>query len=188
VSNAREYKSSEEDDVLRTAATALIGLLLANAPVLAQSVPPPPAVDVTAANIKDFIDKLPKDRISDLPIRIADVGGYKVGLYGVFRPKSMPGGAIRHQTSVTEIYYMLEGTGTLVTGGNITAEKSTGNSPNTKRPNFGGTGIEGGMTRKVVPGDVVIIPGNMPHWWSSLDSDIRYLIFRPDPEGLQSVR
>ncbi len=151
-------------------------------------VPPPPAVDVTAAAIKSFIDTLPKDRISDQPIRVADVGGYKVGAYGVFRPKAQPGGAIRHQTSVTEIYYMLEGTGTLVTGGKMVDEKSTGLSPNTKRPNFGGSRIEGGVTRKVVPGDVVIIPANLPHWWSSLDTDIRYLIFRPDPEGLQPLK
>lgn len=162
-------------------------VLLTAATATAQAAAPP-AVDVPAADIKAFIDKLPKDAISDRPIRIAEVGGYKVGVYGVFRPKATPGNAIRHETSVTEIYYMLEGTGTLVTGGTIADEKSTGVSPNTKRPNFGGSRIAGGVTRKVVPGDVVIIPGNTPHWWSSLDSDIRYLIFRPDPEGLQPVK
>lgn len=150
--------------------------------------PPPPAVDVTAADIKAFIDKLPKDRISDSPIRVAEVGGYKVGVYGVFRPKSQPGDAIRHDTSVTEIYYMLEGAGTLVTGGKLVDERSTGNSPNTGRPNFGGSRIEGGVTRRVVAGDVIIIPGRVPHWWSNLESDIRYLIYRPDPEGLQPVK
>jgi quercetin dioxygenase-like cupin family protein len=154
----------------------------------AAQAPAPPAVDVTAAEIKAFIDKMPKDRISDLPMRVAEVGGYRVAVYGVFRPQSLPGGAIRHQTSVTEIYYMLEGTGTLVTGGRLVDERSTGVSPNTKRPNFGGSAIEGGVVRKVVPGDVIIIPGNLPHWWSTLDTDIRYLIYRPDPEGLQPVR
>lgn len=149
---------------------------------------PPPALDVTAADIKAFIDKLPKDRVSDLPIRVAEVGGYKVGVYGVFRPKSVPGDAILHETSVTEIYYMLEGTGTLVTGGTLTAEKPVQLSPNTKRPNRRGERIEGGVTRKVVPGDVIIIPGKVPHWWSQLDSDIKYLIYRPDPEGLQPTK
>jgi mannose-6-phosphate isomerase-like protein (cupin superfamily) len=168
-------------------AVAVLAFAFASSMAAAQATPPP-AVDVTAAAAKAFIDKLPKDRISDLPIRVADVGGYKVGVYGVFRPKSVPGGTIRHETSVTEIYYMLEGTGTLVTGGTIPDEKSTGASPNTKRPNFGGTKIDGGVARKVVPGDVVIIPGNVPHWWSALDTDIRYLIFRPDPEGLQPLR
>lgn len=58
----------------------------AAAPTPSQT-PPPPAVDVSAADIKAFLNKLPKDRVSDLPIRVADVGGYKVGVYGVFRPK-----------------------------------------------------------------------------------------------------
>jgi hypothetical protein len=112
----------------------LAAALLPGASSTAQT--PAPAVDVTAAGIKAFIDKLPKDRISDSPIRVADVGGYKIGVYGVFRPKSQPGGAIRHETSVTEICDMLEGTGTLVTGGKIPDERSTGASPNTKRSNF----------------------------------------------------
>ena len=149
---------------------------------------PPSAVDVSAARIEEFIDDLPDDRISDLPIRIANVGGYRVGVYGVFRPRELPGDAIRHETSVTEIYYMLEGTGTLVTDGTLVDERSTGTSPNTGRPNFAGSRIEGGVGRRMVPGDVVIIPGNVNHWWSSLDSDVRYLIFRPDPDNLQSVR
>ena len=148
----------------------------------------PPAVDVPAADIAAFLEALPADRISDLPIRVVDVGGAKVGVYGVFRPRSQPGNAIRHETSVTEIYYMLEGAGTLVTDGSITNERSTGNSPNTGRPNFGGDAIAGGVSRRVLPGDVIIIPGNVPHWWSELESDIRYLIFRPDPDALQRLR
>ena len=48
--------------------------------------------------------------------------------------------------------------------------------------------INGGVSRRVGPGDVIVIPGNLPHWWSSLDTDIRYLIFRPDPEGLQNTK
>jgi mannose-6-phosphate isomerase-like protein (cupin superfamily) len=145
-------------------------------------------VDLKAAEVKAFIDKLPKDQVSDLPIRVADVGGYKVGVYGVFRPKAVPGDAILHDTSVTEIYYMLEGTGTLVTGGTLVDQRSAGVSPNTKRPNFRGSRIEGGTSRRVVPGDIVIIPGKVPHWWSALDGDIRYLIYRPDPEGLQPIK
>lgn len=174
--------------MLKVLAAIVVGLLPALAAAQPPPAPPPPAVDLTGASIKAFIDALPKDRISDLPIRIADAGGHKVGAFGVFRPKSMPGGAIRHQTSISEIYYMLEGSGTLVTGGRIVDEKSTAVSPNTGRPNFGGGRIEGGVTRKVVPGDVVIIPSNLPHWWSSLDSDIRYLILRPDPEGLLPIK
>jgi mannose-6-phosphate isomerase-like protein (cupin superfamily) len=166
----------------------VIAAVIAFAPSYAAAQTPPPAVAITAADVKAFIDKLPKDRVSDLPIRVADVGGYKVGVYGVFRPKAVPGGAILHDTSVTEIYYMLEGTGTLVTGGTLVDERSDGVSPNTKRPNLRGSGIQGGTSRRVVPGDIIIIPGKVPHWWSSLDEDIRYLIYRPDPQGLQPFK
>lgn len=162
------------------------------ASVSAAQTPPtrqtPPALDVSAADIAAFLDRLPKDRVSDLPIRVTDVGGYKVGIYGVFRPKAVPGDANRHDTTVTEIYYMLSGTGTLVTGGTMVDERSAGQSPNTKRPNFRAPRIEGGVSRRVGPGDVIVIPGNLPHWWSALDGDIRYLIYRPDPEGLQPVK
>jgi len=155
-------------------------------PAMAQS--DLPAVDVSASNIQNFIDALPKDRISDRPIRIVDVGGYKAGVYGVFRPQNQSGRAIRHQTRVNEIYYMLEGSGVLVTGGTIADEQANGLSPNAGTPNFAGTAIENGVSRRIQPGDVVVIPGNVPHWWSSLDSDIRYLIFRADPDDLQAEK
>ena len=38
------------------------------------------------------------------------------------------------------------------------------------------------------PGDVIIIPGKTPHWFSSQDADLRYLIFRPDPEGKSQLK
>ncbi len=168
--------------------TFMLAAIVALSPSTAAAQAPPQALDISSADVKAFIDTLPRDRVSDLPIRVADVGGYKVGVYGVFRPKSVPGDANVHDTTVTEIYYMLEGSGTLVTGGTLVNERSAGVSRNTRRPNLRGSAIEGGKSRKVVPGDIIIIPGRLPHWWSSLDCDISYLIYRPDPEGLQPTR
>jgi mannose-6-phosphate isomerase-like protein (cupin superfamily) len=184
VKNAKKAKKVKKN--LLSALLALVSLCVFAASGFAQA--PPPALDLKGVDIKAFIDKLPKDRVSDLPIRVTDVGGYKVGVYGVFRPKAVPGDANLHDTSVTEIYYMLEGTATLVTGGKLVDQKSAGVSPNTKRQNFRGSGIEGGVSRRVVPGDVIIIPGKLPHWWSNLETDIKYIIYRPDPEGLQQVK
>ena len=144
-----------------------------------------PATDVSAAAVKAFIDALPKNAITDSPIRAVDVGGYRVGVFGVFRPKNLPGDAIAHETKTTEIYYMLEGGGTLVTGGTITGIKPP---PAGRAPGPRGDKIDGGVSRHVVPGDIIIIPGRTPHWWSGLDSDIRYLIFRPDPDGKMTLK
>ncbi len=155
----------------------LLALLLASSPAAAQN--SPQATDVTSADIQQFINALPRDRVSDRPIRVVDVtGDYRVGVYGVFRPKEIPGGANKHEVNTTEIYYMIEGVATLVTGGTLRPPGPPIPGSSTRSP-----GIDGGVSRRVTKGDVVIIPGHTPHWWSELETDIEYLIFRPDPDN-----
>jgi mannose-6-phosphate isomerase-like protein (cupin superfamily) len=144
---------------------------------------PLPATDVTAAEITAFIDKLPKDAISDLPIKVVDVGGYRVGVYGVFRPKSLKQDAVLHEVRTSEVYQLLDGAGTLVTGGRLVDERRDPKSTTVR-----GSRIEGGVSRRVVKGDVIIIPGRTPHWWSELESDIKYTIIRPDPDNRLPLR
>ena len=166
------------------------GLLLAIGSGSAQAQTPPPATppiatDVSAAQIRAFLDELPRDAVSDLPIRVVDVtGDYRVGVFGVFRPKAIGGDANLHRVNTTEIYYMLSGTATLVTGGTMVDPVDSPTSPTSQRA----PRIDGGVSRRVVPGDVIIIPGHTPHWWSELDSDIEYLIFRPDPDNRLRLR
>ena len=142
--------------------------------------PPLPATDVTDKALQAFIAAMPKDAITDSPIRTVDVGGSRIGIYGVFRPKSMPGDAIAHETRTSEVYYMLEGSGTLVTGGSIANPKPP---PPGRNAGPRGERIEAGVSRRVTRGDIIVIPGRTPHWWSSLDSDIKYLIIRSDPDN-----
>ncbi len=157
-------------------------VILTAPPVAAQNTPQ--ATDVTSAEIQKFINALPRDRVSDRSIHAVEVtGDYRIGVYGVFRPEEFPGGANLHPVNTTEIYYMLEGVATLVTGGRLTDPTSapTGTS-------LRGSGIEGGVSRRVTKGDVIIIPGHTPHWFSELETDIEYLIFRPDPDNRIPLR
>jgi mannose-6-phosphate isomerase-like protein (cupin superfamily) len=143
-----------------------------------------PATDISAATVQAFLKALPRDSVNDRPIRVMDVGGYRVGLYGVFRPRASVQVATLHETKVTEIYQMLEGAGTLVTGGTIVdGKKTTASLAAIGHASVNGPRIEGGVSRRVSKGDFVIIPGGTPHWWSNLESDITYLIIRPDPES-----
>ncbi len=163
------------------AASALLLVLLAST---AGAQDAPEATDVTSADIQKFINALPRDAVSDRPIRVVEVtGDYRVGVYGVFRPQSPLGGANLHQVNTTEIYYMVEGVATLVTGGELIDPAETPNSTNVR-----GSGIRGGVSRRITKGDVVIIPGRTPHWWSELETDIEYLIFRPDPDNRIPLR
>jgi mannose-6-phosphate isomerase-like protein (cupin superfamily) len=161
-----------------TKITVCAAVMLLVFAVLAQT-PPLPATDVSNADIQKFIDALPPNVVSDKPIRIVDVGGYHVGVYGVFRPKTIKQEANMHQTKVTEIYYILDGSATLVTGGTLPDPHPLRGSGTTMQS----TRIDGGVSRHVTKGDVVIIPGRTPHWFSSQEGDLRYLIFRPDPES-----
>ena len=43
-------------------------------------------------------------------------------------------------------------------------------------------------SRRVTKGDVIIIPGRTPHWFSELETDIEYLIFRADPDNRIPLR
>jgi quercetin dioxygenase-like cupin family protein len=51
-----------------------------------------------------------------------------------------------------------------------------------------GARIDGGVTRRVTKGDVIVIPARTPHWFSSQNGDLEYLIFRPDPEGKLALK
>ena len=121
----------------------LLGIVLLWSCVSAVSAQTPlGATDISAADVQKFRQQLPRDVVSDRPIRVTDVGGYRVGIYGVFRPKASPGNAVFHETKMTEIYYVLEGGGTLVTGGALreptarqmqkTAQRSTSHQPASK--------------------------------------------------------
>lgn len=171
--------------MLKTA--TVLGVVLLVAGVGAQAPAPQkamPAVDVTATDIQKFIDALPKDAISDLPMRVVDVGNAHIGVYGVFRPKASRQDAILHDVTTSEIYYMLEGAGTLVTGGTLVDEQRQTPTATSVR----GSKIDGGVSRRIAKGDVVIVPPRTPHWWSHLESDLRYVIFRPDPASRTPLR
>src|SRR5690349_522571 len=131
----------------RTAASLVLLVLVFST---AAQTPPLAATDISHGDIQSFINALPPNVVSDKAIRIVDVGGYHVGVYGVLRPQTIAQEANLHQTKVTEIYYILEGTATLVTGGTIPDPKPLAPGSTTLQ----GKRIDGGMSRKVAAGDV----------------------------------
>ncbi len=85
--------------------------------------------------------------------------------------RDKPGLSEIHQLD-TDIVYVLEGTATLVTGGRSVETKEI--APNELR----GKSIDGGELRKLVPGDVVIIPNNVPHWFKEVSSPFNYYVVK----------
>jgi mannose-6-phosphate isomerase-like protein (cupin superfamily) len=68
----------------------------------------------------------------------------------------------------TDIFYILEGTATLVTGGRVVDAKTT--APDEVR----GPSIDGGTARPVAKGDVVIVPSGVAHWFRDVSGPLLY--------------
>jgi mannose-6-phosphate isomerase-like protein (cupin superfamily) len=65
-----------------------------------------------------------------------------------------------------ELFYVIDGSGTLVTGGKLAGETRT------NAENLSGTAIDGGDSRAVAKGDFFIVPENTPHWFSKINGTL----------------
>ncbi len=72
----------------------------------------------------------------------------------------------------TDIIYVLEGTATFVTGGRSVGSKEVAANE------FRGSSIEGGDERKLVKGDVIIVPNNTPHWFKEIGGTFLYYVVK----------
>jgi glc operon protein GlcG len=81
-------------------------------------------------------------------------------------------GMVEVHTKDTDILYVLKGSATVVTGGTMVDGKPTG--PNEIR----GREIKEGDTRSLVPGDVMIIPNGVPHWFKEVQAPFLYYVVK----------
>lgn len=79
--------------------------------------------------------------------------------------RSVIGSASLHEKEA-ELFVVLDGAGTLVLGGKLVNESRRDAS------NLSGTAIDGGTSRAVSKGDMFIVPENVAHWFSSVDSKL----------------
>jgi glc operon protein GlcG len=98
---------------------------------------------------------------------MVEVGDYKIHA----SRRDGPGMAEVH-TRDTDIAYVLQGSATLVTGGTATDLKPTA------AEELRGSGIVGGETRKLEPGDVIIIPNGIPHWFKEVSVPFLYYVVK----------
>ncbi len=72
----------------------------------------------------------------------------------------------------TDIVYVLKGSATLITGGTPVGIKTI--APH----EFRAPTANGGEIRKLVPGDVVIIPNGVPHWFKEVEAPFDYYVVK----------
>jgi mannose-6-phosphate isomerase-like protein (cupin superfamily) len=94
---------------------------------------------------------------------IANTDQYRINI--VHREKAQ--GALAHEGN-TELHYIIDGAGVVVTGGKIVPGAGGNNSAT----------IEGGETHAVKKGDVLIVPAGSAHWYKEVTTPITYLEVR----------
>jgi mannose-6-phosphate isomerase-like protein (cupin superfamily) len=151
-----------------------------------------PATYVSAADIQANLSAAPNSATNPLPnIRVVDAGGYNVAVGVIHRPQTPPGVVAVHH-KVTEIYHVTDGAATLVTGGTVVNAKERPADAVSVRledgPGASGTAIQGGVTRKIKAGDVVVIPAGVPHWFSEIEGSITYVVVRVDPGRVLALK
>ncbi len=82
-----------------------------------------------------------------------------------------PGEAEVH-ASDTDIFYVLEGSADLITGGDVTDAHSISSTE------VRGSAIRGGDERQIHSGDVVTIPNGVPHWFKQVKTPFRYYVVK----------
>ena len=117
------------------------------------------SADVDALIAKARAERKPDQALLAQPI--VQLAPYNVSL----EYRALVGGAAIHEKEA-ELFYVVEGSGTMVTGGRLVMEAR----PNPDNRN--GTGIEGGQSRKVAKGDFIMVPPGTAHWFSAIDGTL----------------
>jgi len=81
-------------------------------------------------------------------------------------------GMVEVHTKDTDIIYVLKGSTTIVTGGTMVEGKPIA------ADEVRGREITGGDARQLVPGDVMIIPNNVPHWFKEIQGPFLYYVVK----------
>lgn len=87
-----------------------------------------------------------------------------------------PGQAEIHLTDA-DIFYVLEGSATFVTGGELLEPRRTGSGE------VRGSAIRGGTERQLGRGDVITIPAGVPHWFKQVSAPFTYYVVKSGTQG-----
>ncbi len=152
--------------VLMAVMMVVSGVLAAGSGLSAQGGAAVPKLFASAGDVKALIAKAKAERKPDQPNfsqPIVSLAPYNANLE--YRVGGLNAPASTHDKDA-ELFYVVEGSGTVVTGGTLQNERRT--NPD----NASGTGIEGGAPRKIAAGDWVLVPEKTPHWFTQIDGTL----------------
>ena len=142
---------------------------------------PPVTKDVVTKSVAKTLDVGTDEVLAMLPLKAGPDYGVSVLHYAVTEPGKNPTEATEH-TKVSELYYVLQGNATLITGGDLGEPYRDTATGRAAGPSSFGTVTGNTVSRKIGPGDVIIIPPNTPHLVNDVTLDLVFLVMRIDPD------
>jgi mannose-6-phosphate isomerase-like protein (cupin superfamily) len=153
-----------------------------------------PGTYIPLSELEAYTKKAIAEKRIDQQVRDVDIGKAHVAIGMVYRGKldgPRPDSVAEHDL-VSEVYHIIDGSGTLVLGPDIADMKRRPATEETVRlfngPGNNGATIRNGATYQLKAGDVVIIPAGTGHWFTKIDDHISYLMVRIDPDKVTPVR
>ena len=182
------------------ASKAAICLFLSALPSIAQQ--SRPSCDRCSASyigrdeLEAYFNRAPShvaNGVADQQVRAADAGKSHVDVGVVYRNSTQAeGSAVAEHDLVSEVYYVLEGSATLVTGSDIIGLKPRpADYPSVRLlngPGGNGAGIRDGKTYHLKAGDAIIIPAGVGHLFTKVDDHIKYIMIRVDPDKVTPLK
>jgi mannose-6-phosphate isomerase-like protein (cupin superfamily) len=171
-------------------------------PVLAQNVEPKPtcnhcsAVYIPKSELDAYNQRAIEHTLVDQQVRSVDIGKVQVGIGSIYRGKlgqatgeeNKVAEAVAEHEQVSEIYYVIEGSATLLTGPDLVDAKPRPSTLKTVReqngPGFSAASIKNPEVHELKAGDMIIIPAGTGHWFTKIDDHIRYVMVRLDPDKI----
>jgi mannose-6-phosphate isomerase-like protein (cupin superfamily) len=125
--------------------------------VAAQGGDQAPKTFASAADVEAMINKAKSERKADQANFIQPIvrlAPYNANLE--YRVAGIETPATQHEAEA-ELIFVVDGAGTLISGGKLTEEKRTNPT------NLAGKDVEGGASQRIAKGDYAFIPENTPH-------------------------
>ena len=136
--------------------------------------------------------KIAANDVSDQQVRALDIGKLNVDIGIVYRRALSGVSPVAEHDLVSEVYHVLDGSATLVTGPDIVDAKRRPSTNENVRllngPGSNGTSIRNGATYQLKAGDVIVSPAGVGHWFTKIDHHIRYLMVRIDPDKVTPLK
>jgi mannose-6-phosphate isomerase-like protein (cupin superfamily) len=153
-----------------------------------------PGTYIPVDELQAYTRKAIAENRVDQQVRDVEIGRAHIGIGMVYRGKldSPAPDSVAEHDLVSEVYHIIEGSGTLVLGPDIIGMKRRPSDSETVRlfngPGNNGSSVRNGLTYQLKAGDVVVIPAGTGHWFTKIDDHISYLMVRVDPDKVTPLR